>query len=168
MAFIWSYPDTRKPCIKRRVIMPELVIWKKRQINRLKKDMDSMVERMLVEFQHLSSAGVRLKRPEYDLVETDNELILRVDMPGIDPDNIEITITGNLISIDTRVNEETVHSNESHHVVEKRSGAFSRSIPIHRRICVSKVRATYDNDVLQIVMPMYSGEEKRGVRVRLR
>ncbi len=148
--------------------MPELVIWKKRQINRLKKDMDSMMERMLVEFKHLSSAGVRLKRPDYDLVETDNELILRVDMPGVDPDEIEITITGNVISIDGKVSEETVHGDESHQLIEKRSATFSRSIPLHRRICLSKVRATYENDVLQIVMPMYSGEEKRGVRVRLR
>jgi HSP20 family molecular chaperone IbpA len=82
--------------------------------------------------------------------------------------DIEITITGNVISIDGRVSEERVQDDESHHLVEKRSATFSRSIPIHRRICLSKVRATYENDVLEIIMPMYSGEEKRGVRVRLR
>jgi HSP20 family protein len=114
--------------------MPELVIWKKRQISRLKKDMNSMMQRMLVEFRHLSSAGVRLKRPDYDLVEADNELILTVDMPGIDPDDIEITITGNVISIDGKARKETVHRHESHRLIEKRSGAFSLSIPIHRRI----------------------------------
>jgi HSP20 family protein len=89
-------------------------------------------------------------------------------MPGVDPGDIEITITGNVISISGRVSEETVQGDESHKVAEKRSGAFLRSIPVHRRICLSKVRATYENDVLQIVMPVYSGEEKRGVRVRLR
>lgn len=148
--------------------MPELVIWKKRQINRLKKDMDNMMERMLVEFKHLSSTGDRLKRRDYDLVETDNELILSIDMPGIDPDDIEITITGNVISIEGRGVQERASGDENHHLIDKKKTAFSRSIPIHRRICLSKVRATYENDVLQIVMPMYSGEEKRGVRVRLR
>jgi HSP20 family protein len=148
--------------------MPELVIWKRKQISRLKEEMDSMMERMLDEYRYLSSTVVRFKRSDYDLVETDNELILRVDMPGIAPNDIEMTITGNVILIEGKIREETVSGDENHHVIEKRTSTFSRSIPVHRRICLSKVRATYENNVLQVVMPMYSGEEKRGVRVRLR
>jgi HSP20 family protein len=165
---IYHTTDDKSLHLKGGVLMPELVIWKKKQISRLKKDIDSMMERMLVEFKHLTSSGVRLKRPDYDLVETDSELVLRVDMPGVEPDNIEITIMGNVISIEGKISEEILFGDENHHLTEKRTSTFSRSIPIYRRICISKVRATYENNVLQVVMPMYSGEEKRGVRVRLR
>jgi HSP20 family protein len=147
--------------------MPELVIWKRKEISKLKKEIDSMMERMLGEFTHASSCGVRRKRPEYDLFETENELILRVDMPGVDPDDIEIDITGNVITIEGKLRDETIGRDENLHMIEKRTSIFSRSIPIHRRIVLSKVKATYEKGVLQVVMPMYSGEEKRGVRVRL-
>ena len=147
--------------------MPELVIWKKKQITRLKKDIDSMMERMLGEFQHLASHCARLKRPDYDLFETDNELILRVDMPDVAPDDIKIDITGNVITIEGKTGHEIISGDLNHHTVEKKQSSFARSIPINRRIVLSKVKATYENGVLQVVMPMYSGEEKRGVRVRL-
>lgn len=147
--------------------MPELVIWKRQQISKLRKDMDRMLESVLGEFRPVSSTGVALKRPKYDLVETDEELILKAEIPGINPNEIEIDITDNILTIEGEIRQENVSEDENHHRIERRYGAFSRSIPIPRRIVLSKVKASYNNGVLQVVMPKYSGEEKRGVKVRL-
>ena len=148
--------------------MPELVIWKKQQISKLRRDMDRLLERVIGEFGPVSSQDTLLRRPRYDLVETDKELILMAEIPGINPDDIEIDITDNILTIEGEIRQDTMTEDESHHRVERRYGSFSRSIPIRRRIILSEVKAAYSNGVLKVVMPKYSGEEKRGVKVRLR
>lgn len=147
--------------------MPELVIWKKQQMNRLRRDMDRLFERMLGEFRPSAASGIAWKRPSYDLTETERELILRAEIPGVDPNELEIDITDNILTIKGEIKRETVSEEEDYHRVERSYGSFSRSIPIPRRVVLSKVKATYKMGVLKIVMPKYSGEEKRGVKVKL-
>ena len=148
--------------------MPELVIWKRQQLSKLRKDMDRMLERVLGEFGPASASEFILKRPHYDLIETDKDLILRAEIPGINPNEIEIDITDNVLTIEGETTQDTVSEGENHHWVERRYGSFSKSIPLPRRIVLSRVKATYSNGVLKVVMPKYSGEEKRGLKVRLR
>jgi len=148
--------------------MPELVIWKQRRIGRLKRDMDQMVQRMLSEFRAASTPGTTWKPPSYDLIETEKEIVLKAEIPGVDPNKIEIDITDNILTIEGETKQEAVSHEESYHRIERRYGSFSRSIPIPRRIVLSKVKATYKKGILTIVMPKFSGEEKRGVKVRLR
>lgn len=148
--------------------MPELVIWKKRKISRLRREMDRMLERMLGEFHPVSSAGITWKQPSYDLTETEKDIVLMAEIPGVDPDKLEIDITDNILTIEGEIQQESVSEDENHHRIERRYGSFSRSIPIPRRIILSGVKATYEKGVLKVVMPKFSGEEKRGVKVRLR
>jgi HSP20 family protein len=130
--------------------------------------MDRLLEKVIGEFGPVSSQDVLLKRPRYDLVETDEALILMAEIPGVNPNDIEIDITDNILTIEGEIRQDSVSKDENHHRLERRYGTFSRSIPIHRRIILSKVKATYSKGVLKVVMPKYSGEEKRGVKVRLR
>jgi HSP20 family protein len=147
--------------------MPELVIWKRQQLNKLRRDMDRMMERVLGDFRPASSPGIGLKRPQFDLIETDKDLILRAEIPGINPNDIEIDITDNIITIEVEIRKDSAGENERHYWIERRYGTFSRSIPIPRRIILSRVKATYEKGVLKVVMPKYSGEEKRGLKVKL-
>jgi len=148
--------------------MPELVIWKKQQINRLRRDMARMLERMLGEFRPAPSSKAAWKQPSYDLIETEKDLVLRAEIPGIDLNELEIDITDNVLTIEGEIKQETINEDENYHRIERRHSSFSRSVLIPGRIMFSKVKGTYKNGVLKIVMPKYSGEEKRGVKVRLR
>ena len=147
--------------------MPELVIWKRQQLNKLRRDMDRMLERIIGDFRPASSPGIALKRPQFDLVETDKDLILRSEIPGLGPNDIEINITENILTIEVEIQKDTVSEYESHQWIERRHGTLSKSIPIPRRIILSRVEATYNDGILKVVMPKYSGEEKRGVKVKL-
>ena len=148
--------------------MPELVIWKRQQLNKLRRDMDRMLERVLGDFRPASSPGIALKRPQFELVETDQDIILKAEIPGINPNDIGIDITDNILTIEVEISRDTVSEDENHHWIERRYGTFSRSIPIPRRIILSRVKATYSKGLLKVVMPKYSGEEKRGLKVKLR
>jgi len=148
--------------------MPELVIWKRQKLGKLRKEMDRMLERMLGEFGAASCPAITLKKPRFDLVETDTDLILKAEIHGVDPNDIEIDITDNILTIEGEIKQNSVNGDADHRWIEKRYSNFSRSISIPKRIVASKVKATYEKGVLKIIMPKYSGEEKRGVKVRLR
>ncbi len=148
--------------------MPELVIWKRQKIGKLRRDMDRMLERMLGEFAPASCPGITLKRPHFDLVETDRDIILRAEIPGINPDDIEIDITDNVLTISGEIRQDSVNKDADNHRYESRYSSFSKSIAIPKRIVASKAAATYEKGLLKVIMPKYSGEEKRGVKVRLR
>ncbi|MGD9161577.1 MAG: Hsp20/alpha crystallin family protein [Desulfobacteraceae bacterium] len=148
--------------------MPELVIWKRQKLSKLRREMDRMLERVLGEFGAAPCPGITLKKPHYDLIETGTDLILNAEIPGMDPNDIEIDITDNVLTIAGEIRQDTVNEDTDHHRLERRFSTFSRSISIPKRIVVSRVKATYEKGVLKIIMPKYSGEEKRGVKVRLR
>ncbi len=148
--------------------MPELVIWKRQKMSKLRREMDRMLERMLGEFGSASCPGMTLKRPHFELAETDTDIILRADIPGINPDDIEIDITDNVLNITVETRQDTVDKSTEDHWFERRYSTFSKSIPIPKRIVASRVVATYEKGLLKVIMPKYSGEEKRGVKVRLR
>ena len=148
--------------------MPELVIWKRQKISKLRKDMDRMLERMLGEFGPASCPGTALKRPHFELLETGRDLILRAEIPDMNTDDIEIDITDNVLTIAGLIRQNSIRGNINNHRFERKYSTFSKSISIPKRIITSRVRATYENGLLKVIMPKYSGEEKRGVRVRLR
>jgi len=148
--------------------MPELVIWKRQKLSKLRKDMDRMLERILGEFSPASFPGVKLRRPHFELVETDTELVLRAEIPDMDPDDIEIDITDNVLTISGEIRHNSVNKDSDSHSFRRGYSTFSKSILIPKRIVASRVEATYAQGLVKVIMPKYSGEEKRGVRVRLR
>ena len=148
--------------------MPELVIWKRQKMSKLRREMDRMLQRVLGEFGSASCPAITLKRPRFDLVETDKDLILKAELPSIDPDDIEIDITDNVLTISGEIRQDSVNEGTGHHRFESRYSKFSKSIPIPKRIITSRVKASYEKGLLKVIMPKYSGQEKRGVKVRLR
>jgi HSP20 family protein len=148
--------------------MPELIIWRKQQLNRLRRDMDRMIERMLGEFSPTQTAGLIKRGPSIDLVETDQTLVLRAEIPGVDPKNLEIDITDNVLTIDGEIKQENIREDENYHRVERNYGSFSRSIQLPCRIVLEDVKATYRKGVLKIVMPKCRPEEARRIKVKLR
>jgi HSP20 family protein len=148
--------------------MPELVIWKRQKLSKMRKDMDRMLERILGEFSNASFQEIKIRRPHFELVETDTELVLRAEIPDMDPDDIEIDITDNVLTISGEIINNSVSKDGVHHSFGRRHSNFSKSILIPKRIVASRVKATYVQGLVKVIMPKYSGEEKRGVKVRLR
>jgi len=148
--------------------MPELVIWKRQKISKLRKDMDRMLEKTLGEFGPSSCPGAALKKPHFELVETDRDIILSAEIPGMDPKDIEIGVIDNVLTITGEIRQNSVNEDINHRRLERRCSTFSKSISIPGRIIVSRIKGTYEKGLLKVIIPKYSGEEKRRAKVRLR
>ncbi len=146
--------------------MPGLIIWKKQEIDRLKRDMDRLLARLWDDFCiPIFPRGYR-ETPFVDLSETEDRIILRAEIPGVAPEDLDISITDDTLTIRGESRENLATEGEDYRSTETDYGYFSRSIPLPCKVQASEVKATYKDGLLTITMPKCKPEPPREVKVR--
>ena len=145
--------------------MPGLIIWKNQQVDRLRKDMDRMFDRLWGEFGLSSFPRAVRDFPEIDLTETEDRLILKAKIPGMKPDDIQINISEDTLSIRGSVNQDSVRNNKGMVQTEQRHRSFSKQFRLPCPIIVDEVKATYKEEVLNVIMPKFKQKKARAVKI---
>jgi HSP20 family protein len=91
--------------------------------------------------------------PMLDLSERKDAMVVTAEMPGVDPKEIEIALTGDLLTLKGEKEKETVEKEERYHRVERTYGAFLRGVRLPMAVDRSKVTATFKNGVLVVTLP---------------
>jgi HSP20 family protein len=91
--------------------------------------------------------------PALDVSETKDSLIIKAEVPGMEPKDIDISLSGDLLTIKGEKKQKTEEKKESFHRIETRYGAFSRTIRVPVSVNSDKIEASYDKGVLKIVLP---------------
>lgn len=91
--------------------------------------------------------------PSLDFSETAQGVELKLDVPGFKDSEIAITVDGDILTIAGEKASETEDKSRTYRVVERRSGAFSRSISLPRAVDSDKIAASLANGVLTITAP---------------
>ena len=101
-----------------------------------------------------------------DVIEKDDAYVVKASVPGINPDELEITFTDNILTIKGEVKSDDEVKEDSHyHMRERRYGSFSRSISLGSRIEGDKIDAHYENGVLILTLP--KSEEVKPKRIQI-
>jgi HSP20 family protein len=103
--------------------------------------------------------------PAMDLVETDEHLVLRADLPGLDREDIEIEVKDNVLTVAGERKAEHEEKGEGFHRVERAFGRFSRSLDLPQGIAADEVDARFDRGVLEVRIP--KPEERRPTRIEI-
>jgi len=103
--------------------------------------------------------------PAVDIFETENELVLTAEVPGIEDKDIEIKIEDNTLSLKGERKFEKETKEENYHRIERAYGSFYRSFTLPTYIDQDKVRAEHQNGVLKITMPKKAELKPRKVKV---
>jgi HSP20 family protein len=148
--------------------MRELTIWKQQEIDKLRRDMDQLFRRFRKEFGIPLSLIEVAESFSMDLSETENTLMVKTELPGIKPDGIEISVTEDTLTLKGQTGEDTIETGGGYRRVEKRSRTFSRTVSLPCRVLTEDVKATFKNEVLQIVLPKCKPKEARGVKIDIR
>ena len=104
-----------------------------------------------------------------DAVRREAEVELRFDVPGIDPDSIEVTVDRGVLSVSaTRTDErsENENKNEKFVVRERTTGTVTRRVRLSENLNAEAVEADYRNGVLQVRIPVLEQAKPRKVEVR--
>ena len=91
--------------------------------------------------------------PRVDISETDDEIIVRADIPGMKKDDIKVTLADNVLTISGEKKIERDEKKENYHRVERVFGSFSRSFYIPTTVDPNKITAKYNNGVLEVRLP---------------
>ena len=102
-----------------------------------------------------------------DAVRREGDVELRFDVPGIDPDSIEVTVDRGVLSVSvTRTDERSENETEKFVVRERRTGTVTRRVRLSENLNAEAVEADYRNGVLQVRIPVLEQAKPRKVEVR--
>lgn len=105
--------------------------------------------------------------PAVDIYEDEQAITLKADMPGIDPDKLEIRVEGNRLLIRGERNFEKETKRENFYRVERAYGALARSFILPQNVQADKIDANYTNGVLTIRLPKSEDSKPKQIRVNL-
>ena len=91
--------------------------------------------------------------PPFDLLETDAEYVVRLDVPGAHRENLDITLVGTLLTLSGRREFPAAEANERYLHAEREWGEFHRMIRLPSPVLQEKITATYQEGVLLVHLP---------------
>ena len=100
-----------------------------------------------------------------DGVRRDGDVLLRFDVPGIDPDSIEVTVDRGVLTVSVKRQEERAE-NDKFFVRERSMGTFTRRLYLSKNLNADAVEAAYSNGVLEVRIPVLEQARPRKVEVR--
>jgi len=104
--------------------------------------------------------------PSVDLSETDKQIDVRMDIPGVKAEEIDIQINGNLLTVSGERKEEKEEKGRTFHRVERSEGSFSRTVSLPCEVQEGKVSAEYKDGVLNVSMPKAEGAKAHKIKVK--
>lgn len=100
-----------------------------------------------------------------DVSETDDAFVVKASIPGVHPDDVEITFTDNVLTIKGEVKAEEEKKDARYHLRERRYGSFVRSVSLGSRIENEKISASYENGVLTLTLPKASEVKPKRIAI---
>jgi HSP20 family protein len=101
-----------------------------------------------------------------DMFETNDNLVVKASVPGVKPENLDVTVQGETLTIRGETQEEQQRDQGRYHVRERRQGSFSRTVTLPFPIQNDRVEATFDNGVLTLTLPKAEAIKPRSIKVQ--
>ncbi len=134
-------------------------------LRQLQNGMNKFMEHLGMTNWFPSNLGGDVKVPPADVKETDDAIIVTLDLPGIDKNDIDISVLDNELHIIAERNQETEGSEEGYHKRERMYNRFERWIPLPVAVKAEEATAKVDNGVLTITLPKEVVTTKKRINV---
>jgi HSP20 family protein len=115
-----------------------------------------------------SRMGDLLRTPSADIVENENQIEVRLETPGMRPDDIEINLENNVLTVsgEKKFEHEEGEAEGTFHLSERHYGRFSRSFVLPRDVEAEQIQARCENGVLRITVPKSERAKRRRIEIR--
>jgi len=115
-----------------------------------------------------SSLGLSMWTPAVDIAEHDNEYLVNVELPGVNKDDVKITLESNILTIRGEKKQEKDEKNDNYHRVERSYGSFQRSFTLPVMVKSDKIDASYRDGILSIVLPKAEEAKPKQIEVKVK
>jgi HSP20 family protein len=106
--------------------------------------------------------------PTVDVSETKDSLVVKAELPGLDAKDVEVSISGNVLTLKGEKKSEEEEKGEHHYRAERYYGSFQRSFQLPTSVQTDKVEATFDKGVLKITLPKVEEAKKKQIEVKVK
>jgi HSP20 family protein len=113
----------------------------------------------------LPRTGESLQIPSVDLAETDKEVLVTAELPGMDQKDIEVSLNHDRLVIRGEKKEEQEEKKKDYYRKERRFGSVYREIPLPCEVMADKVDATFKNGVLRVTLPKTQQAQKENLKI---
>jgi HSP20 family protein len=145
--------------------MFELVPWERtKTLSKLRKEMDDLWGRFFGDagFPILSEP---VWAPALDVKETKENIVVTAEIPGLNAKEVEVTISGDMLTIKGEKKQEKEEKDESYHLIERRYGLFSRSIRLTTDVDAKNIKAAHKEGVLTISLPKSEKAKEKQIKI---
>lgn len=113
----------------------------------------------------LHGAGTAEWMPQVEMVQNENSVTVRVDLPGMDADDIDVSTEDNMLIVSGERSQEEREEKEGFVRTERRYGRFYRAIPLPESADESQIEASFDRGVLEVSVPLSGRQHGRRISV---
>ena len=106
--------------------------------------------------------------PALDMYETENEYVIRLDVAGIDPQDIEVRLVGNTLTIKGEITGENAPEGKNYIWRERRFGQFMRALEVPRGADASNVAAEFENGILTLIVPKLEETKPKSIQIKIK
>jgi len=146
----------------------ELMPWRPfGELSSIRREMDRLWNRVFGETS-LARTFTEEWSPRVDLSETKDSFVVKAEIPGMDPKDVNVNISGNVLTIKGEKKKEAEEKDEQRHYVERYYGSFQRSFQLPANVKTDKIEATFDKGVLNITLPKTEEAKKKEIEIKVK
>ncbi|MBI4789404.1 MAG: Hsp20/alpha crystallin family protein [Chloroflexi bacterium] len=101
-----------------------------------------------------------------DMVETKDEVVVKATLPGVKPEDVDLTISGNMLTVRGEIKEEMENKGENYIHRERHYGQFSRAIELPGGLQTDKADASFENGVLTLRIPKSDQVKPKSIKIK--
>ena len=148
--------------------MSKLVRWDPvREMLSLRDSMDRFLEEPFFQNPRLWERSMMMEwNLALDVAEEDDAYIVTASLPGVIPEDVDITLTDNVLTIQGEISKDEEIDEQKYHIRERRFGRFVRSVTLPNAVAADQVEAVSENGVLKLTLP--KTEEVKPKRIEIR
>lgn len=112
-----------------------------------------------------------IRTPRMDISETDKEVIAEVELPGVDPKNIEVEVKNNVLRVEAKKEEKKEEKRKGYYRKEISKGFYKRAIPLPVEVIGERADAEYTDGILKVVIPKVTPKkvkEKKPIKIKVK
>ena len=117
-------------------------------------------------FSLIRSGGSNWSSLPLDMFQTDDEVVVQAVVPGFRPDEVQINVTGDVLTIRGQLKQEEEQKERAWHIREHRMGAFERSVALPVSVVPDKATAEFENGILTITLPKAEEVKPKAITIK--
>ena len=138
-----------------------------REMMTLREAMDRLFDDAFTRpFSLMREGGSTWSSPAIDMYQTEDDIVVKAALPGINADEVQINVTGDILTIRGETKHEEEKKDKAWHIREHRWGAFERSVRLPTGVMSDRAKADFDNGILTITLPKLEEVKPKTITVK--